>query len=102
MSRSYKGTQVRVHWQKLLAFYQNLAHPNGWALAMFFLLTFAGLIKARGAIRLGIALFALSAFGLYLIPVMTLSYTFRYGIPPETFIVASGVLGAASRWPQLT
>jgi hypothetical protein len=47
MSRSYKGTQIRVHWQKLLAFYQTLARPSGWALAVFFLLTFTGLIKQR-------------------------------------------------------
>jgi hypothetical protein len=101
MSRSYKGTQVRVHWQKLLAFYQNLARPSGWALAVFFLLTFAGLSKARGAIRLGITLLGLSAFGLYLIPVLTLSYSFRYGVPPETFIIPSGVLGAVCFWPKL-
>jgi lipopolysaccharide export LptBFGC system permease protein LptF len=70
-------------------------------LAMLLILTFMGFVKARGAIRLEIGLFGLSAFGLYLIPIMTLSYAFRYGISPETFIVASGVLGAASRWsPQ--
>ena len=101
MSRSYKGTNVHLHWQYLLAFYQNLSRPSGLILAVLLILTVTGLVKARGPIRLGIALFGLSAFGLYLIPVMTLSYTFRYGIPPETFIVASGVLGVASRWPRL-
>ena len=101
MSRSYKGTNVHLHWQSLLAFYQNLSRPSGMILAVLPILTVTGLVKARGPIRLGIALFGLSAFGLYLIPVMTLSYMFRYGIPPETFIVASGVLGAASRWPRL-
>ena len=102
MSRSYKGTHVQLHWQYILAFYQNLSRPSGLTLVLLFLLSLIGLVKARGPIRLGIALFGLSAFGLYLIPVMTLSYTFRYGIPPETFIVASGILGAASRWPRLT
>jgi lipopolysaccharide export LptBFGC system permease protein LptF len=102
MSHSYKGTHVHLHWQFILAFYQNLSRPSGLMLAMLLILTFIGFFKARGAIRLGIALFGLSAFGLYLIPVMTLSYAFRYGIPPETFIVASGVLGAASRWPPQT
>src|SRR5205823_5891576 len=102
MSRSYKGTQVHLHGQYVLAFYQNLSRPSGLTLVVLFALTLIGLIRARGPIRLGIALFGLSAFGLYLIPVMTLSYTFRYGIPPETFIVASGVLGTASRWPRLT
>jgi hypothetical protein len=102
MSRSYEGTQVRLHCQNILAFYQNVSRPSGLILAVLLVLSFTGLVKARGSIRLGIALFGLSALGLYLVPVMTLSYTFRYGIPPETFIVASGVLGAASRWPRLT
>jgi len=101
MSRSYKGTHVHLHGQYILAFYQNLSRPSGLILAMLLILTFTGLVRARAAIRLGIALFALSAFGLYLIPVMTLSYAFRYGIPPETFIIASGVLGGASKWPRL-
>ena len=101
MSRSYKGTNVHLRWQYLLAFYQNLSRPSGLILAVLLILTVTGLVKASGPIRLGIALFGLSAFGLYLIPVMTLSYMFRYGIPPETFIVASGILGAASRWPRL-
>jgi hypothetical protein len=71
-------------------------------LAALLVLTLIGLVKARGEIRLGITLFGLSSFGLYLIPVLTLSYSFRYGISPETFMVASGVLGAVSIWPRLT
>ena len=73
MSHSYKGTHVRLHWQYLLAFYQNLSRPSGLTLAAFFVLTLIGLVKARGEIRLGITLFGLSSFGLYLIPVLTLS-----------------------------
>jgi len=102
MSRSYKGTHVRLHWQNILVFYQNLSRLKGWVLAVFFVFSLTGLVKARGAIRLGIVLFGLTAFGLYVIPVMTLSYSFRYGIPPETFVVASGVLGAVSVWPRST
>ena len=102
MSQSYKGTHVRLHWQYLLAFYQDLSRPSGLTLAALFVLTCLGLVKASGAIRLGIALFGLSAFGLYLIPVMTLGHSFRYGIPPETFMIVSGVLGAVSLWPRLS
>jgi hypothetical protein len=101
MSQTYKGTQVRLHWRYLLAFYQNLSRPSGLTLAVLFVLTCLGLVKASGAIRLGIALFGLSAFAIYLIPVMTLGHSFRYGIPPETFMIVSGVLGAVSLWPWL-
>ena len=59
------------------------------------------MFKARGPLRLGVFLFGLSAFALYLVPVLTVSYDYRYGIPPETFVVVSGVLGAVSLWPQL-
>ena len=103
MSHSYRGTHVRRRWQSLLAFYQNLSRPSGGlSLAVILVLTCIGLVKASGAIRLGIALFGLSAFGLYLVPALSLAYSFRYGIPPETFIIASGVLGAVSIWPRLT
>jgi hypothetical protein len=102
MSHSYKGTHVRLHWQYILAFYQNLSRPSGLSLAALLVLTLIGLVKARGEIQLGITLFGLSAFALYLIPILTLSYSFRYGIPPETFMVASGVLGAVSLWPRLS
>ena len=101
MSRSYKGTHVRLHWQYMLAFYQNLSRPSGLILVVLFALSIAGLVKARGAIRLGITFFGLSAFCLYVIPVLTLSYSFRCGIPPETFIIPSGVLGATYFWPKL-
>jgi hypothetical protein len=100
ISRSYNGTHVHLHWQNFLAFYQNLARPSGLSLAALVVLTLIGLVKAGGAIRLGIGLFGLSAFGLYLVPVMTLSYSFRYGIPAETLIIASGVLGVVSFWPR--
>jgi len=102
MSRSYKGTHVRLHWQYMLAFYQNLSRPSGLILVVLFALSIAGLVKARGAIRLGITFFGLTAFGFYVIPVMTLSYSFRHGIPPETFIVPSGVLGAICVWRRRT
>jgi hypothetical protein len=101
MSRSYQGTHVHLHWQYLLAFYQSLSRPSGLTLAVLLVLSLTGLVKATGTIRLGIALFGLSAFGLYLVPVLTLSYTFRYGIPPTTFIIPSGVLGTVSLWPKL-
>jgi hypothetical protein len=101
MSRSYKGTQVRLHHQNLMAFYQNLSRPSGLTLVALFVFTLVGLVKAKGAIRLGITLFGLSAFALYVVPVLTLSYSFRYSIPPEAFIVPSGVLGALSCWPKL-
>ena len=53
MSHAYEGTHVRLHWQYMLAFYQNLSRPSGLILVVLFALSVAGLVKARGAIRLG-------------------------------------------------
>jgi hypothetical protein len=100
ISRSYNGTHVHLRWQNFLAFYQNLARPSGLSLAALVVLTLIGLVKAEGTIRLGIGLFGLSAFGLYLVPVVTLSYSFRCGIPAETLIIPPGVLAAVSFWPK--
>jgi hypothetical protein len=101
MSRGYRGTAVHLHGQGILRFYQNVFRVNGLSIFVFALLTVLGMVKARGSQRLGVFLFGLSAFALYLLPVLTLSYDYRYGIPPGTFVVVSGVLGAASVWSQL-
>jgi hypothetical protein len=101
MSRGYRGTAVHLHGQRILAFYQNVFRVTGLPICTLVLFTVFGMWWANGPLRLGIFLFGLSAIALYLVPVMTISYDFRYGIPPGTFLVVSGILGAASFWPQL-
>jgi hypothetical protein len=96
MSRGYRGTAVHLHGQRILGHYQRIFRVSGQSICILALFTVLGMFKARGALRLGVFLFGLSAFALYLVPVMTVSYDHRYGIPPETFVVVSGVLGAAS------
>lgn len=94
MSKKYRGTTVHLRWQRLLAAYQNIVRVPGWMIAIFVALTFVGMISARGALRFGVFLCGLTAFAFYIVPVLTVSYDFRYGIPAETFIVVSGLLGA--------
>lgn len=101
MSRGYRGTAVHLRGQRILGRYQNVFRVSGLSISILALFTVLGMFKARGPLRLGVCLFGLSSFALYLVPVLTVSYDFRYGIPPETFIVVAGVLGAASLWPQL-
>jgi hypothetical protein len=100
MSRRYRGTAVHLYGQQILAFYQNVFRVTGLPICALVIFTVLGMWRANGPLRLGVFLFGLSAFTLYLVPVLTLSYDFRYGIPPETFLVVSGILGAASSWPQ--
>ena len=101
MSRGYRGTAVHLHGQQILGSYQNVFRVGGLSTCALALFTVLGMFKARGPLRLGVFLFGLSAFALYLVPVLTISYDYRYGIPPTTLVVVSGVLGAASFWRQM-
>jgi hypothetical protein len=92
----YVGVEPRVRGRQALDAYQALARVGGIALVVLMGLTVAGLVAGRGPLRLGVALFGLSSIGLYVLPTLTLSYDFRYGIPAETFLVMSGTLGAAA------
>lgn len=96
MAKGYTGTSVHIHGRQILTSYQNLFRVGGLALAALVVFTLVGMVVARGPVRLGVFLFGLTGLALYIGPAMTLSYDFRYGIPPETFIVVSGTLGAAA------
>jgi hypothetical protein len=93
MSKKYRGTKVHLRGQGLLAAYQNIVHVHGFMIAIFVALTFVGMISARGALRFGVFLCGSTALAFYIVPVLTVSYDFRYGIPAETFVVVSGLLG---------
>jgi hypothetical protein len=100
MSRKYRGTTVRLHGQSILGYYQNIFRLSGLSICVLAFFTLLGMLKARGPLRLGVFLFGLSAFAVYLLPVATLSYDYRYGMPPGILIAVAGSLGAASCWSR--
>jgi hypothetical protein len=100
MAKRYRGATVHIVGQRWLALYQRLARPGGIFLGALLGLTIAGAWRARNTLRTVIVLFGLTAGILYGVPVLTVSYDFRYGIPAETFLAVSGVLGAAALWPR--
>ena len=93
MAKGYRGVEVRVRSQPLLAFYQKTFRIDGLIICTFLFFSVCGVISARGPICLGIWLFGLSALALYATPVIVMSYDFRYGIPPQVLLVAAGILG---------
>jgi hypothetical protein len=101
MSRGYRGTAVHLRGQRILGYYQDTFRLSGAPICVLAIFTVLGMLMARGPLRLGAFLFGFSAFALYLLPVLTVSYDFRYGVPPGTFIVVAGLLGAASVWSRL-
>lgn len=93
MAKGYRGVKVRLRGQSLLLFYQNTLRIDGLIISALLFFSVYGVFKARGPICLGIWLFGLSALALYATPVIVMSYDFRYGIPPQGLLAASGVLG---------
>ena len=96
LARAYSGTELKVRSESVLNFYQHLVRLSGLPLVLLIVIACAGLWRATGAIRLGLLLFGLSAAGLYMLPVLTVSYDFRYGLPPMLLTVVAGVLGAVA------
>ena len=97
---AYRGTEVSVRGESLLNYYQHLFRLGGIPLAALLVATVWGMFRARGALRLGVVLFGLAALGLYVLPVLTVSYDFRYGLPPITLLTAAGVVAAAAIAPR--
>jgi hypothetical protein len=96
LGKAYDDAHVHVTGKQVLATYQELFRIGGLIIAALVLLTIVGMCVAKGAPRLGIFLFGGTALLLYLVPVMTLSYEYRYGVQPQVFLVVSGTLGLAT------
>ena len=96
MSWSYRGTEVTLRAKEFLGTYQSYVSVRGSLLVPLLVLSILGAWHARGTLRLAVILFGLGAFGLYALPVLTVSYDFRYGIPPGIFLATSGVLGSVA------
>lgn len=99
LAKKYRGTTVHLEGARFLGAYQNLFRIGGLILAGLLVFTLVGMLRSRGRLRFALLLFGLSGLSLYLVPVLTVSYDFRYGIPAETLIVVSGVLGIVSGRP---
>lgn len=93
MALRYSGTNTDAPADQTLASYQQLMRLDGLMLVGAMLLTLAGMLWARGPARISTACFGLMALGLYVLPTLTVSYDFRYGIPPAGLLSVSAVLG---------
>jgi hypothetical protein len=91
----YTGTQFHVGpGLGLIQRYQSVVRVHGAFLPMLLLLAIVGAIVGRGRARSGALLLLGSAVALYLVPVMTLSYDYRYGVAPALLLVTAATLGA--------
>jgi hypothetical protein len=96
MSWKYRGSEVHARALGALALYQDIMRVHGWMILALAVLTGVGMCIAEATIRFLTWTFGVAALGLFALPAATISYDFRYGIPPETFLVVSGVMGAVA------
>jgi len=92
----YDGVEPDVRGREALGEYQDAMRFGGVLLVLAVAMTVAGMVLARGRLRVGILLFGLAGLGLYVVPTITMSYDFRYGIPPATFVAVAATLAAAA------
>jgi hypothetical protein len=97
----YNGTEVSAPGQNLLGDYQKVMRVPGLLIAVLLLLTPVGAIWGRGPGRLGAALFGSTSYLLFIGPVATITYDFRYGFPPTILLTCAGTLAGYALWVRI-
>jgi hypothetical protein len=91
------GNQARVDdatWTAL-GDWQLAVSIEGPAMAVLLLLVPLGLVACRGRARLGVLLFGSMSLALLVIPVATLNYDGRFGVPVHAPLAAAAAIGAS-------
>lgn len=90
------GDQARVHDATWIALgdWQLAASIEGPIMAVLLLLVPLGLVACRGRERLGVLLIGSLSFALLVIPVATLNYDGRFGVPVHGPLAAAAAIGA--------
>lgn len=101
-AEKYTDTQphIRRGIGKLRA-YDNLVRVPGWMLPVLLALTIIGAAVGWGRMRLGALLVGMSSIVLFVVPVATLTWDYRYGIPPSFLLVLAGALGFGALWSRV-
>jgi hypothetical protein len=80
--------------------YDGLVRVRGWMLPILLVLAATGFALGAGPMRQGALLFGMSSLVLFVVPVATLTYDYRYGVPPTTLMVVAGILGSGALWSR--
>lgn len=88
MGSYWSDLKPQLHHIQALAWYGSLTTISGLAWVVLVVVSVLGIAFGRGSPRVGAALFGLSAFAIYLLPAMTLSWDWRYGIPAQVPLLA--------------
>ncbi len=100
MGSYWHDLKPQRHATVVLTDYQTVTRligPLWWILAI---LAVAGMAFAHGPFQRASWLFGLSAFALYALPTITVSWDWRYGIPPQIPLVAAATCAAWGIWQR--
>jgi hypothetical protein len=99
-----KYTDTQPHIRRGIGWlrrYDDLARVRGWMLPILLALAVTGVALGAGPMRQGALLFGMSSLVLFVVPVATLTYDYRYGVPPTTLLVVAGILGFGALWSRV-
>jgi hypothetical protein len=100
MGSYWHDLKPQEHAVAVLNDYQTITRIIGLFWWLLVVLIAAGMVLARGSTRLASWLFGLSALSLYALPAMTLSWDWRYGIPPQVPLVAAATCATLGLWQR--
>ena len=78
--------------------YQGIGRVHGLLVLIGTLVALAGVLLARGRARIPVLFLFSVAMALYLVPVITLTFNWRYGVPAAGVLAAAAALGAQGIW----
>lgn len=99
LSKKYSGTRVRRNERgaELLAAYQEATRLQGGSIVALVLAALAGLVRSSGTRRRQLLLVLLSGLCMLVVPILLVTWDFRYTLPATPVLALAAVLGFAPR-----
>lgn len=88
----YSGISDPLHGRQFLGAYQRTARIHGFLLPLLLAAAVAGLVLAR----IAIGVFGLMSLGMFIVPVLSFSYGYRYGVTPTILLALAALIALAS------
>ena len=96
LAKRYSGTDESRRGINVLGSYQRIVRIHGLLLPLMAIVAIAGLIKVRGPRRIAITMFLLISAGVLILPTMTFTYSYRYGVASGALLAIAALIATAS------
>lgn len=95
VAHRYSGVSGPRSGASLLAGYQRIARIHGWLLPLLAIIAVAGALTLGRGSRIAIGLLGLTSAGLFVVPVATFAYDYRYGVPAAALLAIAALIAVA-------